>query len=210
MRQIRSGLVTSATFGPERVGCTWLSSSTCILQELAIMSPEEINLEEIAFCHGAKVKYRELDGCEAYLLADTGLGRAIISIDDRAHTRRRRFSLAHEIGHWERHRGQLLMCSKEDIGGSGGRARKGLSREKSANQFAAELLMPEFILKPILRDFRKFNMRAVCEIAKTFTVSKTAMAYRLVELDHEPFILAAYSKSGYHWHIASKSIDRKW
>ncbi len=181
-----------------------------ILRELAITSPEEIDLEEIAFCHGAKVKYRELDGCEAYVLADTSLGRAIISIDVRAHTRRKRFSLAHELGHWEWHRGQLLMCSKEDIGGSGGRARKGLSHEKAANRFAAELLMPAFMLKPVLRDFRKFDMRAVIGVANLFNVSKTAMAYRLVELEHEPCILAAYGKDGYLWHISSKSIDRRW
>lgn len=180
-----------------------------ILKDLAIFTPEEIDLAEIAFCQGAKVKYRELDGCEAYLLADTKLGRAIISIDDRAPHLRQRFSLAHEIGHWERHRGQLLMCSKEDIGGSGSR-KNGLSREKAANQFAAELLMPEFMLKPMLRDYRKFDMRAVKQLAGIFNTSKSAMAYRLVEMEKEPCILAAYSKTGYKWHISSKSIDHRW
>lgn len=185
-------------------------SPEAVLKSLAITKPEEIDLEAIAFCHGAKVKYRQLDGCEAYLLADAKLGRAIISINDRAHALRQRFSLAHEIGHWERHRGQLLMCSKQDIGGSGGRAKNSSLQEKSANGFAAELLMPSFMLKPVLRDFQKFNMRMVREVAKIFGVSKTAMAYRLVEIDHEPCILAAYSKSGLEWHIPSKSIDRRW
>ncbi len=184
-------------------------SAQDILRDLAILTPDEIDLGEIALCQGAKVKYRELDGCEAYLLADTRLGRAIISIDDRAHPYRQRFSLAHEIGHWERHRGQLLVCSKEDIGGSGGR-KNGLSREKSANQFAAELLMPEFMLKPMLRDYQKFDMRAVRQLADIFNTSKTAMAYRLVEMEKEPCILAAYSKSGYEWHISSKSISHRW
>ncbi len=184
-------------------------SAEDILRGLAIFSPEEIDLEEIAFCQGAKVKYRELDGCEAYILADATLGRAIISIDERANPLRQRFSLAHEIGHWERHRGQLLVCSKEDIGGSGSR-KNGVSREKAANQFAAELLMPEFMLKPILRDYRRFNMHAVRQLASTFNTSKTAMAYRLVEMEKEPCILAAYSKSGYVWHISSKSIGHQW
>ena len=185
-------------------------SAEDVLMDLAIRTPDEIDLEAIALCQGAKVKYRPLDGCEAYLLADARLGRAIISVDDRAHHRRQRFSLAHEIGHWEMHRGQTLMCSKEDIGGSGGRSGKGSPREKSANGFAAGLLMPKFMLKPVLRDFGKFDMRMVREVANIFNVSKTAMAYRMVELDHEPCILAAYGRSGLEWHIASKSLDRKW
>ena len=184
-------------------------SAEDILKDLAISTPEEIDLEEIAFCQSAKVKYRELDGCEAYLLTDTKLGRAIISIDDRANPLRQRFSLAHEIGHWERHRGQLLVCSKEDISGSGGR-KNGLSREKAANQFAAEILMPEFMLKPILRDYRKFDMYAVRQLAGLFNTSNTAMAYRLVEMEKEPCILAAYGKSGRAWHISSKSIGHRW
>ncbi|WP_102873399.1 ImmA/IrrE family metallo-endopeptidase [Phaeobacter inhibens] len=142
-------------------------------------------------------------------MADATLGRAIISIDKRANRLRQRFSLAHEIGHWEQHRGQLLVCSKEDIGGSGGR-RNGVSRERAATQFAAELLMTEVMLKLILRDYRKFNMHAVRQLARTFNTSKTAMAYRLVEMVKGPCILAAYRKSGCVWHISSKSIGHQW
>jgi len=70
--------------------------------------------------------------------------------------------------------------------------------------------MPEFMLKPILRDYRRSNMHAVRQLASTFNTSKTAMAYRLVEMEKEPCILAAYSKSGYVWHISSKSIGHQW
>lgn len=186
-------------------------SAEALLRGLSILTPDEIELEVIAHILGARVKYRELDGCEAYLLADAKLGRAIISIDDRAIPTRKRFSLAHEIGHWEWHRGQQLICGKEDIGGGGGRGRpSGLNREKTANQFAAELIMPSFMLREIIRDFKRFDMRAVTEAKDIFDVSKTAMAYRLVELEYQPSLLACYSKDGLQWHVRSKSVDRRW
>ena len=160
-----------------------------ILQALRLKRPEDIDLEAIAWLQGAKVHYREMDGCEACIHGRADVGRAIIAVND-AHGNlpRQRFSLAHELGHWEWHRGQHLFCAKEDIGGSRGRER-GLSREKGANRFASELLMPEFMLKSALSDFTKFDMRAVRILSNAFAVSKTAMAYRLVDLDFEPSLL---------------------
>ena len=56
--------------------------------------------------------------------------RAIISIDIGKSPQRRRFSLGHEIGHWIYHRGQLLVCRSEEIGGfTGFQPRPGESRE---------------------------------------------------------------------------------
>ena len=180
-----------------------------LLRELAILRPEDIDLEAIAWSQGAKVKYRDLDGCEACIRGSAELGRAIISIQDGAFHQRQRFSLAHEIGHWEWHRGQQLMCQKDDIGGNWRRS-LGAMKEKAANQFAAGLLMPGDMLKVALRDFRKFSMRAISEIASTFDVSKTAMAYRLTEQDYEPCVLVSHTSNGRQWFVRSKSIGHRW
>ena len=55
---------------------------------------------------------------------------------------RRRFTLAHEVGHWicqvHEGRGAPVMCRAEDIAPGADRA-----LEREANVFAAELLMPE-------------------------------------------------------------------
>ena len=179
-----------------------------VLKSLSISDPGAIDLEAIAWLSGAKVKYRELDGCDACIAGRADVGRAIISIDSRSMARRQRFSLAHEIGHWEWHRGHQLMCSKDDIGGSG--KSRGLSKEAAANRFAAALLMPKFMLKDAIRDFDRLNMRTVREMATHFDVSLTAMAYRLVESDFHPSLLLAYGKDGRRWFIRSKSIDEKW
>ena len=181
-----------------------------ILQALRLKRPEDINLEAIAWLQGAKVDYREMDGCEACIHGRADIGRAIIAVNDaHGNLRRQRFSLAHELGHWEWHRGEHLFCAKEDIGGSKGRER-GLSREKGANRFASELLMPEFMLKSALNDFKKFDMRTVRLLSDAFSVSKTAMAYRLVDLDFEPSLLASYSSDGLNWFKRSRSVGERW
>ena len=149
-----------------------------ILQALRLTRPEDLDLEAIAWLQGAKVNYREMDGCEACIHGRADIGRAIIAVNDaHGNVRRQRFSLAHELGHWEWHRGEHLFCAKEDSGGSKGRE-QGLSREKSANRFASELLMPDFMLKNALGDFKKLDMRTVRLLADACSVSKTAMAYR--------------------------------
>ncbi|MEO1607014.1 MAG: ImmA/IrrE family metallo-endopeptidase [Pseudomonadota bacterium] len=181
-----------------------------ILETLRLKRPEDIDLEAIAWLQGAKVDYREMDGCEACIHGRADVGRAIVAVNN-AHRnlRRQRFSLAHELGHWEWHRGEHLFCTKEEIGGSRGLVR-GLSWEKGANQFASELLMPEFMLKKAMSDVKKFDMRNVQLLADAFSVSKTAMAYRLVDLDFEPSILASYSRDGLNWFKRSKSVGERW
>jgi uncharacterized damage-inducible protein DinB len=42
--------------------------------------------------------------------------RAIITVNSRTIPTRRRFSLAHEVGHWHHHRGRILFCGAADIG----------------------------------------------------------------------------------------------
>lgn len=76
---------------------------------------------------------------------------------------RRRFTLAHEIGHF------LLghACS-----GSG----FGLHNEKEANVFASELLMPASMIKV---DYKK--IQNLTELCKIYRVSKEAMTIRIME-----------------------------
>ena len=88
-----------------------------------------------------------------------------------AYPGRRRFTLAHEIGHWICQcldgRGEPVMCRAEDV--TVGPAARALERE--ANVFAAELLMPE-------REIRTDHERAQLT-ARRYAVSELALAWRL-------------------------------
>jgi hypothetical protein len=93
---------------------------------------------------------------------------------------RRRFTLAHEVGHWVcqvlEGRGTPVMCRAEEIGVGEGRA-----LEREANVFAAELLMPEELVR------KRFDGN-VSGTATYFDVSEEAMGWRLydVRLTQEP------------------------
>lgn len=83
---------------------------------------------------------------------------------------RRRFTLAHEVGHWVcqclEGRGAPVMCRAEDVAPG---AQPVLERE--ANVFAAELLMPETGVRALARSAHDADQR--------FGVSKEAMGWRL-------------------------------
>jgi len=75
---------------------------------------------------------------------------------------RRRFTIAHEIGHY------LL--------GHGGHDETNVHAEKEANQFAGELLMPLAIIKV---DYKKDN--DLDKLAEKYIVSKEALCWHLMD-----------------------------
>ncbi|HET7171899.1 MAG TPA: ImmA/IrrE family metallo-endopeptidase [Gaiellales bacterium] len=90
---------------------------------------------------------------------------------------RRRFTIGHEIGHHFLHSdGATVLCRAADVDQAEEAARL---KERQANRFAAELLMPE----PLIRERVKRDGLDVTELARTFDVSPIAMAYRLVNLE---------------------------
>jgi len=159
---------------------------------LGVEDPNDIDLDAIAWMRGVRVRYRPLKGCEARIFGDQG--RAIVSINSASSDPRNRFSLAHEIGHWELHRGKVLFCRKEDIGGDKG----GSAVEKAANQFAANLLMPHYLFDGH-RKGKVLTFGLVDEVAKAFRVSRTAAAIRLIDTAEKPAMLLCYSRVRREW-----------
>jgi Zn-dependent peptidase ImmA (M78 family) len=182
-----------------------LSAAELILKDLGITDPKEIDLEAIAWTLGVRVKYRPLQGCEACIAGD--LQRAIMTVNSRSAPRRRRFSLGHELGHWKYHRGRILVCRAEEIGGQ----RKGQSPlEREADRFAADLLLPLYLLKPAARQFAKLNVHMVSNISDMFETSLTATAIRLVETGLLPAILVCHGPEGRVWFTRSPDIPARW
>jgi hypothetical protein len=90
---------------------------------------------------------------------------------------RRRFTIAHEVGHHLLHSdGATVLCRPVDVDQADEAAR---AKEREANRFAAELLMPE----PLVRERVGSDGLDVAALAGTFDVSPIAMAYRLVNLE---------------------------
>lgn len=180
-----------------------LTPAERLLQELGVTEPEEIYLEAIAFHVGARVRYRPLDGCEARIIGSNDA--AIITVNERSSYRRKRFSIAHELGHWCHHRGKALVCRAEEY-----RPRDPLSPERIADGYAADLIMPKYLFRPAAQQHQKLNFKAVNALAEIFDTSLTATAIRLVEGDHSPAMLVCHGRQGRKWFTRGPSVPSRW
>jgi IrrE N-terminal-like domain len=170
---------------------TVLIATQDVLKELGVAEPSEIDIDAIAWFLGARVKYRPLDGCQA-CIAGNG-DQAIITVNSRSSRRRKRFSVAHELGHWKYDRGRILVCRSDEIGRAG---QNYPTSERVADSYAAQLLMPAYIFDPIARSYPKATFQTVTTIADLFDTSITATAIRLVEGRHFPAVRSAMVPKG--------------
>lgn len=174
-----------------------------LLQDYGITQPEQIDVEAIAFDQGATVKYRAMSTCEARII---GHGHsAIISINNKSAPERQRFSLGHELGHWIQDKGMVsLSCIRSDIGPQ----RAGISSpESQANAFATQLLMPDYVFKPISARC-PLTFETARELGSRFGTSLTATAIKLVKTGHFPGIVACYKDRRFHWAVAGPHVPR--
>lgn len=176
-----------------------------MLVALGIERPAQIDLEAIAWAGGAVIKYRPLDRCEAMIVG--AQHRAIITVNSRSIPTRRRFSIAHEIGHWHHHRGRILFCGAGDIGNPSYSA---LNPETQADQFASDLLLPDFMFRPIAGKMKRVVLSSVREIADEFKVSATATLLKLVESDRFPLLVVCHNKSGKRWFRRAPMVPGWW
>ncbi len=177
-----------------------------VLDNLKVTSPADLMaLDSIAWERGALVLYRDLRGAEARLVI---LGKkAIITISSAVEdSRRRRFSVAHELGHLELHRrrSNVLLCSSEDID-DWGKRETDTNLEREANSFAAALLLPDRFFTSQCRG-KEPSLELVSELAHAFDVSLTATAIRYLQFCEEPCAVV-FSKDGYmKWYQASQAF----
>jgi hypothetical protein len=176
-----------------------LTPAERLLWEFGITEPQHIDLDGIAVAHSAKVVYRPLSGCEARLVGDHE--RAIITINNRDVTSgRQRFSLAHELGHWlkDRHL-RLVTCVKDDMSPSTMEAR---NIESAANDFASQLVLPNFLAIPSLAG-KAHTLDTASKLAQTFRASVTAAAIRMTKLSRGPVALVCHRQGGLSWFLKS-------
>ncbi len=182
-----------------------LSPAEDLLKNLGVTAAGDIDVEAIAYYAGAIIKYRPLDGCEGRIVGADD--RAVITVNSRSIPTRRRFSAAHELGHWNHHRGRSLVCWSDDIGNP---AKGPLDPERVADGYAADLLMPRFLFTPMANQIGKVSFQAVEGLRKEFGTSITATAIRLVEYGPEPAMLICHTANGRKWFCRPRQIPEKW
>ena len=154
-------------------------------------SPQELVLEDLAYANGIVVMESRLDGAEARLIRNNTNG--IIRVNEQiTHPGRKRFAIAHEIGHWFLHAriSQVLACTAEDMISK----YKASPPELEANYFASELLMPSVLFHERIRN-QEPSIHLIEQLAKEFTTSLTATAVRYVEL-RDDYCAVVFSQGG--------------
>ena len=161
------------------------------IDRYGITSPTEIDIEAIAFDRSATVLQGQLTGCEAMII---GAGdKATITVNEKSSPQRQRFSIGHELGHWFKDRGKVgNLCSKHDMDSPSG---AGKSREVIANEYASELLLPTYLLKPVLQD-RPLDQSLLSEVVSAFDVSFMAALRRVIGSQHHMGFFAMYDSKG--------------
>lgn len=143
-----------------------------------------VPVEQVADHLGIKIELADLgEDCSAVLVRNGD--RAVIGVNKNHYPNRRRFSIAHEIGHFILHEGNTYVDKGYRINFRDLESGSGTKQEEmQANAFAAALLMPAKRVRDAFKQqpFELTSDDSLKMLAKTFKVSTQAMAYRLVNL----------------------------
>lgn len=180
---------------------TAIRTAQAITKEFYINDPSHIELELICVTRGVWPEQSSLQGCDARLLLDLRRSRGIATVSSQIpEPGRKRFALAHELGHFELHRRrkQAWACTGDDF------LKWYLSNdaEPEANAFAAELLMPQEVFQKHCVGM-KSGFRSVSELTEVFKTSLTSTAIRYTEIGNFPCALISSHDGKISWFRAS-------
>jgi hypothetical protein len=156
-----------------------------------------LDVDRLAECCGVRLYEDQFDGFLG-LWFKVGETHAVV-LEERQIPTRRRFTLAHELGHAciPRHARSLsLRCLAADLSG----ADPDKTTEREANEFAAELLAPRHLVGPMLTT-GSISLAKGQEIADRFDISLTAGARRVVEWAGEAAALVLCENGHVMWSI---------
>lgn len=138
--------------------------------------------ENLARELGLKIVFEKLDADVSGVLV-LRESSPVIFINADQHSNRQRFTIAHEIGHYLLHKQEQVHVDNEfSVVYRNNKSSTGEDQhEIEANQFAAEILMPENCVEKYLSENKitTITETTIAEMAEFFGVSLQAMTIRL-------------------------------
>jgi Zn-dependent peptidase ImmA (M78 family) len=143
-----------------------------------------VPIEKMVEACGIKLKIGDLDDVSGLLVRKPD--EVVIAVNSRQHRTRRRFTMAHEFGHYLLHTGISVHYDRDfrvnyrsEVSSQGTRV-----EEVEANFFAASLLMPKaFLDSDHAEQYVDFDdAGAAKDLADRYNVSNQAMNLRLLNL----------------------------
>ncbi len=155
--------------------------------------PREVPLEDLAMDRGVFVTEGELKGAEGRLIRKKSSGIVTIRSSIRF-PGRKRFTIAHELGHWEMHDGHSqFICNEQDMRDYGSSP-----LEYEANGFAAELLMPTKYFRPFCQKDNP-SWVTIEHLAKEFLTTLTATAIRYAQVSKHRLAIVWHERGYVKW-----------
>lgn len=157
-----------------------------LLKQRKVRRPP-VPVERIAEGLGLAIRYTPADEELSGAIIRTHK-EVVIGVNSRHHSNRRRFTIAHELGHYRLHSGVEVHVDEDfRVNLRDEESSKGVNWEEvEANRFAAELLMPTKFLLRDVEKFRGIDAGAIQVLARRYKVSAEAMEIRLANLGLAP------------------------
>jgi Zn-dependent peptidase ImmA (M78 family) len=176
-----------------------------ILNHWSITEPREINVEDIASEMCLLVTEQEISGAVAKLVCTSEVGVICVKAGIREPSKKR-FAIAHEIGHFVLHkvRERIAFCTDKDFQDWYSHS----PDESEANAFAAELLMPAEMFRQRCTA-KEPSLTEITELADDFQTSLSATAIRYVEVGKHPCAIVASKDGKIFWMSISKSFPHR-
>lgn len=154
-----------------------------LYKEFGLNSSHDFEVEDLVHARDIIFEEKSLPHSDGRIVF--GSSKAMISINSEIrYAGRRRFTIAHELGHFEMHRGNKLP---EDTPLTLDYFKHG-NQEYEANEFATELLMPEHEFRKFVQG-KVFSPDLLREIAAYFNTSITSSAFRYLQIGPHPIYL---------------------
>lgn len=135
-----------------------------------------LDVFKVANSLGLKVVFQKMDDDMSGFLERQG-AQWVVGINSLHNIVRQRFTAAHEIAHYVLHRGEQDRFDDVTFARRNNDRNQG---ERQADNFSADLLMPEQAVHALVRS----GVTNLNDLASKFQVSALAMKYRLVNLNY--------------------------
>ena len=158
-------------------------------EEIGIVGPSDISLEDVVIGRGGIVQYRPMGRTDGRIVYGTRLCTIFINSEIQ-YEGRRRFALAHELGHLEMHKGSKIHddhVSLNWFNHAENQLRKG-RQEYEANEFASEYLMPSDMFRAEAQG-RLFNPDLLKHLSNRFETSLTSTAFKYCNINLHPILM---------------------
>ncbi len=174
-----------------------------VLEECGLLDdPLGLSCEDIALSRGiTDIQAIKIDGSQGRIMVDGD--EAIISYNREIyHEGKRRFVIAHELGHFELHRelldNQIHTDDKKSLNEWYAKGK----HETEANQFAAEFLMPSHLFIEKVHG-KLFNFDLIKGVADLFQVSITSVLLKYRILGDFPIAIVFCNNRQVEWRAFS-------